>query len=387
MTKFPDLSDTKPLNVAYIVDSLSFGGAERQLVELLKGVVRYQKSISPHLYLFQVGTKGYYQLVEEMGITVSHIPRRSKYDLTLLPRLITKLREQKTDLIHSFSVMAGLLGVISGRWLSLPVVASTIRNAQDTDYKTALSIRLQSFLADRFISNCRAGFDNRFKRRRKNFQVVYNGVDLQRFQVDEASRQTVSRTYRLDRFSHLVVMAASLSINKDHRTLLQAIPKVLTELPEVGFLFLGDGSEKRSLQRLVDELGIADNVLFLGFISDIYPLLEQATVAVLLSNAKRIQEGISNSLLEAMAMGLPVIATANGGTMELVQEQVNGFLVPPFDKKAVSKALLTILKNGGLRTKLGQAGRKTVEERFGLDRYVEDYMKIYRDLLVNGGKE
>lgn len=381
MTKSPDLLGTKPLHVAYIIDSLSFGGAERQLVELLKGVVRYRKPICTHLYLFQVGPRGYYQLVEELGIIINHIPRRSKYDPTLLPRLITKLREQKIDLIHSFSVMAGLFGVVSSRWLSLPVVASTIRNAQDTDYKTSFSIRLQSFMADCFISNSQAGFDNRFKRRRKNFKVVYNGVDLQRFQVDEVSRLTASRTYQLDRFSHLVVMAASLSINKDHRTLLQAIPDVLAELPEVGFLFLGDGSEKRSLQRLADELGIADNVLFPGFISDFYPLLANATVAVLLSNANRHQEGIPNSLLEAMAMGLPVIATANGGTLELVRDQVNGVLVPPFDKMAVTKALVTLLKDRELRMKLGQFGRKTVEERFGLDRYVDDYVGIYRELL------
>lgn len=374
--------ETKPFNVAYIIDSLSFGGAERQLVELLKGVVRYRKSITPNLYLLQVGTKGYYQLVDELGVTICHIPRRRKYDITILPRLIVKLREQKIDIIHSFSVMAGLLAVISGRCLSLPVVASTIRDAQNRDYKTALSIRLQSFLADSFISNCHAGFDNRFKCYRDNFRVVYNGVDLQRFHSSATRRESARNYYQLDRFDDLVVMVASLSVNKDHRTLLRAVPGVLAERPRIGFVILGDGSEKESLQLMAQEMGIAENVLFAGFVDDIYAILEQSAIAVLLSNPEHHQEGIPNALLESMAMGLPVVATTGGGTPELVENGVNGILVPPLDNQAVVKALLMLLGNIDLRHKLGQEGRQTVSDKFNLTRYLNDYFDIYTKLLA-----
>jgi glycosyltransferase involved in cell wall biosynthesis len=370
------------LNVAYIIDSLTFGGAERQFVELVRGVHRYTQAIDPNIYVFHRYMKGFYKNIEELGIPITIVPRERKYDVTLIPRLMHALKQHSIDLIHSFSVMAGLAACIAGKLLSIPVVASTIRNGIDTNFRTGLSIRCQALMACAFVSNSRAGFANRFKKGRHNFKVVYNGVDMARFSCDSEGIAAARKRFGLHRFRKLVVMSASLSKNKDHATFLEAIPSVLAEMPQIGFLCLGDGPERVSLENQAASLGISGSVVFTGYIDDVCSVLAQSSVGVLLSKSKRHKEGISNALLEAMGMGLPVIATADGGTLELIQAGVNGLLVPPGNTKAVVEAMTQLLKNDSLSNQIGESGRDVIRTRFSLHRYIKEYLDIYQHLLT-----
>jgi len=368
------------LRILYLIDTLAFGGAERQFVELIRGVSK-REEIEPFVCYFTETAQGYKSQFLELGIPLNLLERTRKHD----PGLIFKIRhyclKNKIDLIHSFSTLAGLVAVICGKLCGIPVVASTIRNAKDDNLRTYISIRFQSFLADRFVANSYAGFKNRFKKMKPHFQVVYNGIDPERFRINPVESQKVRKIYNLDRFKHVVSMVASLSRNKDFDTFIDAIPLVLEAKPNTVFLLVGDGSERPRLEKKVHDLSIGDNVIFTGYTHDVIGILANTDISVLMTNASRIVEGISNSLLESLAMGVPVIASRGGGTDEVIENGINGMLVAPYDAKGLARAILDMLGNRSFRKRLGDAGKKTVGTKFGFERYIREYGQIYHDVI------
>ena len=367
------------MKILFVIDSLKFGGAERQFLELIRGVIR-QNEIEPFVCYFMKTDGGYKSQLAGFSIPLNLLERTRKYDPVLLFKIHGYVLKNKIDLIHSFSTLAGLIVTLYGKLGRLPVVASTIRNSKDENFKTYLSIRLQSLLADRFVANSYAGFKNRFKKMKPNFKVIYNGIDLQRFKISHSDSAKIRIMYNLDRFEYVVSMIASLSINKDYDTLIHAIPLVLKFKPKTIFLFVGDGSERHRLEKKVKELSLENNVIFAGYTHDVPGILANSHVSVLMTNASRIVEGISNSLLESMAMGIPVIASKGGGTDEVVEGGINGILVEPYDNEGLAKAIIKILGDPIMAKRYGKAGRRIVEAKFGFERYVREYLAIYRNL-------
>lgn len=373
----------RKLKILYLIDSLAFGGAERQFAELIRGITK-QNEIEPFVCYFTETDGGYKSQLAGFGIPLNFLERNRKYDPALLFKIHDYVLKNKIDLIHSFSILAGLVAVLYGKFGGVPVVASTIRNSRDEDLKTYFSIRLQSFLADRFVANSYAGFNNRFKKMRPNFRVVYNGIDLERFKISPGNVEKVKAMYQLDRFEYVVSMIASISINKDFDTFIDAVPLVLKAKPGIGFMLVGDGSERARLEKKVLKLSLGDNVTFTGYTHDVPGILANTHISVLMTNADRLTEGLSNSLLESMAMGVPVIASSGGGTNEVVKDGVNGILVDPYDANGLCRAILDFLCETDRRKGYGRAGRKIIETKFGYERYLSDYLAIYQKLFVNG---
>lgn len=373
------MSNIRKLKILYLIDSLAFGGAERQFVELIRGVIR-QNEIEPFVCYLTETDGGYKSQLAGLGIPLNLLKRSRKYDPALLFKIHGYVLKNKIDLIHSFSTLAGLIATIYGKLRGMPVVASTIRNSRDEDFKTYFSTRLQSFLADRFVANSYAGFKNRFKKMKTNFEVVYNGIDLERFKASPNDVEKARIMYNLDRFEYVVSMIASISINKDFDTFIDAIPLVLKAKPGTGFMLVGDGSERGRLEKKVFDLSLGDNVIFTGYTHDVPEILANTHVSVLMTNADRLTEGLSNSLLESMAMWIPLIASKGGGTNEVVEDGVNGILVEPYDNEGLAKAIIKILSDQVLGKRYGGAGRRIVEAKFGFERYVREYIEIYRRL-------
>jgi glycosyltransferase involved in cell wall biosynthesis len=140
---------------------------------------------------------------------------------------------------------------------------------------------------------------------------------------------------------------------------------------------VGDGPSRADLEAHAARVGIADRVTFAGFRLDIPDILATSTIAVLPS----LSEGLSNSLLEAMAAGLPVVATRVGGNPEAVGEGEGGLLVPPGDDRALAEAIATLLVNVTLRERLGHAARRRVDRLFSVNRMLQETETLYRDLM------
>ncbi|MCS6861161.1 MAG: glycosyltransferase, partial [Abditibacteriales bacterium] len=223
--------------------------------------------------------------------------------------------------------------------------------------------------------------------------VIYNGVDLDRFETcarrrvgvgdHDASGEGECRpslpesSTTASRATFHVGCVGTLRPVKGHRYLIEAIAAVREKVPHVHLSLVGDGPARGELDDLRQRLGLNGCVSLLGMRDDVDALLKQFDVFVLPS----LSEGISNALLEAMAAGLPVVATDVGGNPEVVQHGVTGLLVPPQDSRALAEALWQLLTDADGRCAMGRKGRERVETYFSLSAMAQRYGEIYEAAL------
>ena len=372
------------MKIFFLIDSFKYGGAERQFVQLIKGVRRIN-NIEPHVGYFEEFDEGFKDELSDLDIPLIFFQRTQKYDLKLFRKLHHYVLNNNIHLLHSFSVLAGLVATVYSKFMRIPVIASTIRNSKDATLALYLSVRIQSFLADRFVSNSRAGFTTRFKKMRKNFRVIHNGIDLNMFEVDETEVRAVRSRYRLKDFDYIISMIASLTNKKDHDTLLEAFTLVLDSKPNSLLLVVGDGPERERLEKKTIDLSIEENVVFTGYLHNIFAILANTHISVLMTNPVKHLEGVPNCILESMAMGVPVIASCGGGTNEVIENDVNGILTEPQNVRELATCIKRILDDDIIRKRFGEAGRECVTKKFGYERYINKYVTLYNELIhLNG---
>ena len=218
--------------------------------------------------------------------------------------------------------------------------------------------------------------------------VIYNGIDTERV-ARQATQEEARRDLGLRPDALVIAAVGMLHRYKGFNYLLQALPDVVKRFPDVQVVIAGTGPQEDELQRKATRLGVSDSVHWLGFCSNVRTLLEAADMYVQPS----LVEACPMAILEAGAMGLPVVASAVGGIPEMVQEGRTGLLVPPQEPNPLAHALNTLLGNPELRAAMGEAGRQRIYEFFTRDRMVSETLGIYEKMLhpsqssVTGRKE
>jgi glycosyltransferase involved in cell wall biosynthesis len=368
-----------PLRILFVIDSLGFGGAERQLVELVKALKKSNR-YKVHLVSLLPRSTGYGDIVEALGVNVHYGTRKYYVDVVgPILTLIRTIRANRIDLVHGFMNMGSLFGALAAKSTGRPVVCSAIRDAKDSNRKEQCLKQLLARLADIYTANSQAGFANRFKTIKPHFRVVYNGIDFKRFEK-EPDVSMLKKEFDLSRFTHIIGMVGSLSLHKDQDTLLASAPDILKSFPDAGFLFVGDGCRRSLLEEKAKTLGIDHRVIFTGYRSDVDRIYCLMDAFVLLSNARKHLEGIPNVVIEAMACEVPVVASAGGGTNEVVEQGKTGIIVPPHNPGQTADAIIKILSNQEWSRSLILAARDCVHEMFGITRYATDYESIYEKL-------
>jgi glycosyltransferase involved in cell wall biosynthesis len=203
--------------------------------------------------------------------------------------------------------------------------------------------------------------------------VVRNGIDLRRF--DQLAARAPDGP--VPDGGPVVAVVANLWPVKDHRTLVEAAARVRRRIPDVRFALVGDGPERGYLMERIEDLGLGDAVHLLGTRYDVPAILARAAAFCLPSRA----EGLSNAIMEAMAAGLPVVATDAGGNAELVQHGSTGFVVPVGDAGAMAERLVELLSDAGRARDMGRRGRAAAEGELSLDRKQAAYGDLYCRLL------
>jgi glycosyltransferase involved in cell wall biosynthesis len=209
--------------------------------------------------------------------------------------------------------------------------------------------------------------------------VIPNGISLE--DVPPADPAEARAILGLSADTLVMGTVGRLQPVKGTRYLLEAFTQLAAVHEDVVLLLVGDGPERASLQVLAQQLGIAKSVRFLGDRQDVSRCLHTMDVFVLPS----IWEGMPNAALEAMAVGLPVVATAAGGTPEVVVDGVTGLLVPPRDPDALARAVARLLRDSDLRRTMGQAGRVRAKQRFSIEETVRRTEELYTTLLKEKG--
>lgn len=298
-------------------------------------------------------------------------------------RLARYLRHHAVDIVHTYSFYGNVFAIPPGR-LAAPVVVASIRDRGP--YLTAMQRRVQRHvcrLADCVLVNADAvkdwlladGYDA------SKILVIPNGVDLRRFRGSDAA--ATRRSLGIPDGARLVGVVSRLSRLKGIEHFLQAAALLSADDDNIRFVIVGEPSPINDrgyldeLANLAQTLGIAGQVVFTGLRFDVPALMSAFDVAVMPSQ----DEALSNVLLESMAAGTPVVATNVGGTSEAVRDGVNGVLVPPARPDLLAGAIEQLLRAPALARQLGCQARKTIEERYSLDRMVRATESVYDRLL------
>lgn len=362
--------------ILYFITELSTGGAQNALLRLLKGLDR--ESFSPAVACLYNGDGAVAQEIRALGIDVFDAQMRHKADLLALLRLYRHIRRTRPTILHTSLFHANLPGRILGRLAGvLSIICSERTMAMESEWRYRVN-RWTIGLVDSVVvvsANVRDFCLSHIGLPADKLVVIYNGVDLpnNRLALQEESRAELGLPLDVP----IVGAVSRLDPVKGVDVLLQAFASV----EDAHLAIVGDGPERVPLAVLADDLGVSNRIHWAGHRRDVPRLLPAFDLFVQPS----LHEGLPNAVLEAMAAGLPVVATAVGGTPEVVDDEVTGFLVPPRDPQALAQGLRALLHNSDLRRKMGRAGRDRVEQYFSLKQMVKQTQALYERLLETGG--
>ncbi|NLG84440.1 MAG: glycosyltransferase [Firmicutes bacterium] len=373
------------MDLIFLITGLAYGGAETQLVRLatrlkIRGWGIHVISMLP--------PQAYREELEAIGIPVISLNmRRGVPDPRALWRLVRILRRERPQILHSHMVHANLLARLARPLAQVPVLVCTVHTINEGGRWREWAYRLTDPFCDLTTQVSRAGLE-RYVRigavPRHKIRFIPNGVDTTKFRPNPEARGRLRQELKLeDVFIWLAV--GRFEEAKDYPNMLQAFAKVLGVREDAVLLIAGQGSLKEKVQSLAEELGIAPKVFFLGVRTDI-PDLMNAADAYVMSSA---WEGMPMVLLEAGAVGLPVVATDVGGNREVVVDGKSGLLVPPKDSEALARVMLGLMElSPEERRRMGEYGRRHIEENYSLERVVDRWEALYRELMIKkaGGK-
>lgn len=371
------------------------GGTERQVMNLALGLDPSRFDVH-FACLRRLGE--FLEDIERSGKPLAEYRTKHVYGCNALRRQFQFARDLKRngiEVVHTYGFWPNVFAVPAARLAGVPVVVAAIRDTcDDITPAQRLVQRLACRLADAILVNAGAikqrlvgdGYDP------ERIAVITNGINLAPF----ARRREPGRVRRelgLPPDAPLVAVFARLAPVKGIEYFLEAAAGVSARCPEARFLVVGDGRMirdgaivptpySRELKAYAIRLGIEGRTLFTGLRTDVPELLAEVSVSVLPSV---LNEGLSNSVLESMAAGVPVVATTNGGNPEAVADGVTGLLVPPRDSAALTRAICALLEDRELAARFGQAARQRVAERFTDAQMIRRTEQFYLDLLAHKG--
>jgi glycosyltransferase involved in cell wall biosynthesis len=378
--KIPIRTDERPLRILFVVNGFAVGGGELKLLELVSELKkrfdgRYRAVVAA------VGQSG--PLRDRFAAAADRIsvfPKKHPYDVSQVAGLFRLIRDERIEVVQTTLFYADVIGTLAARLAGVKHVISWEAITQPYGFKQMAAYRLaaKGFRVSVSVSEAirRQVREERRLPEIKTRAIPY-GVDGRKFRPLPGS-ESLRRELGIPRGSLVFGTIARLTEQKGHRYLLEALPEIVRKQPAAFFVFAGDGPLRESLESRVSSLGIQKHVRFLGFRSDIPELMASFDAFVLPS----LYEGLPNAVLEAMACGKPVIATAVDGTPEAVVHGATGWLVPPRDPPALAEAVLRFCSDPRLMRTLGRHARERALKRFGIDRQITAFDELYRQLLI-----
>ena len=375
------------MKVFMVIDALGKGGKERRMLELIKGLVQDNEY---QIMLVSLTDIIEYDIVYKLPIEFEVIKRRSRKDPQVAFKLYRIIKEFNPDIIHSWGSMASIF-LLPAIWLTKKIFLNGIiaDAPKDMGIFDGLYFRtkMSNVFADRIISNSKAGIKS-YKSPINKTTCIYNGIDINRFSNLPAV-QTMKDIFfpeaSKDKEMFIAGMVAAFEERKDYDTLIRAALTLVKQNEKINFLLVGNGADFSRIKALVP-IDLQHRIVFAGKRSDVEAIINMFDVGILLTNSSIHGEGISNSILEYMALGKPVIATRGGGTDEAILDNETGYLIGNGrDDQLVNKIML-LMESGELRAGLGRRGRQLISEQFNLVNMTNQYIQVYKRLLIEKKK-
>jgi glycosyltransferase involved in cell wall biosynthesis len=365
--------------IVFLVPTLDIGGAERQVLRTAIGLDRCR--FDPLVLAFQRGGGRLARELEAAGIATVDLGLQSRRSpLAAFWRLARWLRAHPCDVLMAYMFHANLAARLVRPFAGVPrVVCSERVVGWESPLRVALN-RATRWMADAITTNSAAGvrfWADRLGLPESRLHLIYNGVDVAAFSP---------RENRSDAPGPVVIgNLARLHRKNGQETLLEALDALasMPDLPPWRCVIAGEGPDAEALARTIARRSLEGRVELAGHVSDPVPFLRGVELYVQSSTA----EGLPNAVLEAMATGIPVVATAVGGTPEVVEEGKTGWLVPAGDAIRLAERIAALLRAPAERAAMGREGRRRVEQRFSTTRMIAETERLLDELLATSAAD
>jgi glycosyltransferase involved in cell wall biosynthesis len=364
------------MRVLHIISSSGMYGAEAVILNLLRtlqdgphsgslGV--FHNSSNPNLQLYEAALA--------QGFDTRLIPCNGQMDRGTLGAIRNLVAETGADVVHAHGYKPDIYLYLALRGQRVPLV-STCHTWYDTDRIVTFYGKLDRMVLRKYARV--VAVSNEVKQRLLNagvrgekIRIVRNGIDLRPFDGAVPS-------LRHDEPALLVGLIGRLAWEKGVDFFLLAAARVLTEFPSAKFVVVGEGPDREKLERTIDELKIRDCVSMLGRRDDMPAVY--ASLDIMVSSSR--QEGLPMAILEGMASGLPLVATAVGEVPAVVQDGVTGLLVPPENVEQLASGILELLRHADKRKRFGAAARMLIENEYSAARMTDEYLRVYEEAIA-----
>jgi glycosyltransferase involved in cell wall biosynthesis len=373
------------MHIVHLTASSFFGGPERQMLGLASAL---PSDYATTFLSFAEGgrCKAFLERARQTGFDSVELQNDTPYLGSALREVTEVLRQRAADVLITHGYKSNLLGRPAARRVGIPIVSVsrgwTGENLKMRCYEAIDRFHLR--FMDRVVCVSAAQSERvlRCSVAPHRVRVIRNAARLDAFrQADPRARTRLRELAGAD--GPIVLAAGRLSPEKGFHVLVEAAPDVCNSIPGVKFVILGEGPERQRLERRVAELGIVDSLRLPGFRSDVDTLIPWADVVVLPS----LTEGLPNVALEAGAAGVPVVATAVGGTPEVVVDGQSGYLVPPNDAAILADRVVAILANSRLAESFGAKARQRMNDHFSFETQAQEYQALFAELGVAKDRE
>lgn len=369
----------KMIKILYIIDKIKEAGAQKHLLEVIRGIDKDNFEVC--LAVLENKTDVQLEDIPIINLRVKRIYGIS--GIIGLCKLIRLIRNENFDIVHTYLFSENILGSIAAKLAKTKVIITSRRDTgmlMQGKWQHILAYKFTNQWVDKIICVSDAVKKivlEKEKVKADKLATIYNGVDMNKFTINDNMR-ALKESVGIKKNEFVVGLIANLSWVKGHKEFVSAAQIILKEIPNVKFLLIGDGPLRESLQSTVNSQQLTENILFLGRRQDIPELLSIMDISV---NAS-YSEGMSNTILESMASGIPVVATAVDGNLETVVDGVTGILVPAHNPDVMARALIKILKNKESAQRMNEASRELVRNKFAIRTMLENMEGLYKGLIA-----
>jgi glycosyltransferase involved in cell wall biosynthesis len=367
------------MKILFFIDGLIAGGKERRLLELLKGI---KSGFNVEFELVVMNREIHYQEVFDLGIKVHYLIRKTKKDASVFSKFYKICKSFKPDIIHCWDSMTAVYSIPASKLLNIKLVNGMVVDAPERFNffnRYWFRVKFAFLFSDIIIGNSKAGLKAYHAPSRKS-TYIYNGFDFKRIKSIEEPG-TVKTRFKI-KSPVVVLMVGAFGDRKDYDSFVDAAKIICTKREGVEFIAVGDG---KNFERISGKINgnTNDRIKLLGRQSDVESIINISDICVLTTNIKVHGEGISNSILEYMALGKPVIASSGGGTNEIVEDSTTGFLINPLSPGELAEKIEILIDDPERRARFGQAGLEKIKTKFSIDLMVNEYISLYESICKN----
>lgn len=369
----------RKIKLIHIIPSLETGGMENGIVNVVNRLDT--KIFSPMICCLR--KEGNMSRRLNSNVQVKCLHGKEGFDYSSPLKMARLFVNEKADIVHTHGWGGGLLaGTIGAKLAGVPIVINSEHGFWRVDKKRRIyAQKILSYFTDQITTvseDLRNKINKCFGIPLNRIVSISNGVDAEKFRPSVLSREIYKKKLNMRADEYVIGTVGRLVPVKDHPTLLKAAASLINKKISIKLILVGDGPVKSELIQLIDALKIGSCVSFLGERADIPELLNAMDLFVLPS----VTEGMSNTLLEAMACGIPVIATDVGGNPEIIRDGINGFLIPPRNSDVLSETIEKMYSDKRMARQMGIMSRKIVEKKFSLTNMVKNYQDMYIRCLI-----